>query len=217
MKNINRRPRTNIFKKCGGVLLSLCNISLIGVGFSSWVIRPLSGANVNIDVSVSVVDTDSMLNFISSSSSASFSKYGFVNYDGSLTDTYTFVYSFTLNQKLAKSAGYIDNGNTKFKASFSDENKNSKFIALFEKQYIGLDTKINYNGQLTQSYNGSHSGHYVTSVIELNGINDNFEETIELQVNMTYISSKLTAIQQYFSSLSSRDKFSFNLDFEVIK
>lgn len=216
MKDAIGRLRKNIFKKFGGrLLLSLSSISLIGVGFSSWVIGPLSGADVNIDVSVA--DIDSILNFISSSSNVSFSKYGFVNYDGSLTDAFTFVYSFTFNQKLAKSAGYINNTNTKFKASFSNENANSKFIALFRKQYIWLDTKINYNGQLTQSYNGIYSGNYVTSLIELDGINNNFEETIELQVNMTYVSSKFTAIQQYFSSLSFNDNFSFNLDFEVIK
>ena len=53
MKNTNRRPRKNIFKKCGGgVLLSLCNISLIGVGFSSWVISSDNNASANINIEV---------------------------------------------------------------------------------------------------------------------------------------------------------------------
>lgn len=52
MKNANRRPRKNIFKKCGwGGLLSLCNISLIGVGFSSWAINNYdSSVSTNINV-----------------------------------------------------------------------------------------------------------------------------------------------------------------------
>lgn len=52
MKNTNRRPRKNIFKKCGwGGLLSLCNISLIGVGFSSWAINNYdSSVSTNINV-----------------------------------------------------------------------------------------------------------------------------------------------------------------------
>lgn len=54
MKNTNRRPRKNIFKKCGwGGLLSLCNISLIGVGFSSWVI---TGAETSTNLKVEVAD-----------------------------------------------------------------------------------------------------------------------------------------------------------------
>ncbi|MDY4822439.1 MAG: hypothetical protein SO148_01350 [Candidatus Onthovivens sp.] len=52
MKRTCRRFRKNIFEKFGGgLLLSLTSISLIGVGFSSWVIRPLSSAEVNIEVS----------------------------------------------------------------------------------------------------------------------------------------------------------------------
>lgn len=50
MKHAIGRPRKNIFKKFGGLLLSLCSISLSGVGFSSWVIGPLSGAEVDINV-----------------------------------------------------------------------------------------------------------------------------------------------------------------------
>lgn len=51
MKRTCRRFRKNIFEKFGGgLLLSLTSISLIGVGFSSWVIGPLSSAEVDINV-----------------------------------------------------------------------------------------------------------------------------------------------------------------------
>lgn len=51
MKRTCRRFRKNIFRKFGGgLLLSLSSISLIGVGFSSWVIGPLSSAKVDINV-----------------------------------------------------------------------------------------------------------------------------------------------------------------------
>lgn len=52
MKRTCRKFRKNIFEKFGGgLLLSLSSISLIGVGFSSWVIGPLSSAEVDIEVS----------------------------------------------------------------------------------------------------------------------------------------------------------------------
>lgn len=52
MKHARRRPKKTISKKFGGgLLLFLSGISLIGVGFSSWAIGPLSSAGVNIEVS----------------------------------------------------------------------------------------------------------------------------------------------------------------------
>lgn len=51
MKHTRRRSKKTISKKFGGGLLFfLSSISLIGVGFSSWVIGPLSSAQVDINV-----------------------------------------------------------------------------------------------------------------------------------------------------------------------
>ena len=51
MKHTRRRSKKTISKKFGGgLLLFLSGISLIGVGFSSWLIGPLSSAQVDINV-----------------------------------------------------------------------------------------------------------------------------------------------------------------------
>lgn len=42
--------KEHLRKVRGGLLLSLTSISLIGVGFSSWVIGPLSSAEADINV-----------------------------------------------------------------------------------------------------------------------------------------------------------------------
>ena len=216
MKSTSRRFRKNIFKKFGGgLLLSLTSISLIGVGFSSWVIGPLSSAEVDIEVSAGNID--SILEFKSKGESAYFTKYGFFNADESLTNSFTFKHSFAFKQNIARSMGYIENGNANFKAMFSNGNSNSKFIALFRNKYVSLDTKINYSGTLTSSFSGTYSGNYVTSTISLSGIGESPEEIVELQTTISYVSSKSSEIETFFTSLKPSDNFTFSIDFEALK
>lgn len=188
---------------------------MIGVGFSSWVIGPLSSAQV--DIQVNAESLGNILEFKSKGESAYFTKYGFFNPDESLTNTFTFKHSFTFKQSLAKSIGYIENGKANFKATFSNENTNSKFIALFQNEYVSLETKINYSGALTSSFNGAYSGNFVTSTINLSGISESPEETVELQTTISYVSSKSSEIETFFTSLKSSDNFSFSIDFEAVK
>lgn len=216
MKHTRRRSKKTISKKFGGgLLLFLSSISLIGVGFSSWVIGPLSSAQV--DIQVNAESLGNILEFKSKGESAYFTKYGFFNPDESLTNTFTFKHSFTFKQSLAKSIGYIENGKANFKATFSNENTNSKFIALFQNEYVSLETKINYSGALTSSFNGAYSGNFVTSTINLSGISESPEETVELQTTISYVSSKSSEIETFFTSLKSSDNFSFSIDFEAVK
>lgn len=216
MKRTCRRFRKNIFKKFGGgLLLSLSSISLIGIGFSSWVIGPLSSAEVDIEVSAENIDN--ILEFKSKEESAYFTKYGFFNSDESLTNSFTFKHFFTFKQSVAKSIGYIENGKANFKASFSNENSNSRFIALFRNKYVTLETKINYSGSLTPSFDGTYSGNYVTSSLNLSGISESPEEIVELQTTFSYVSSKSSEIETFFASLKTSDNFSFSIDFEAVK
>lgn len=53
MKSIGRRFKNSVLTKfLGGLLLSLCNLSLIGVAFSAWVYGSINSENGNINISV---------------------------------------------------------------------------------------------------------------------------------------------------------------------
>lgn len=53
MKSIGRRFKNSVLTKSGGgLLLSLCNLSLIGVAFSAWVYGSINSENANINISV---------------------------------------------------------------------------------------------------------------------------------------------------------------------
>lgn len=103
MKNTNRRPKKNIFKKCGwGGLLSLCNISLIGVGFSSWVISSDNNASADINVEVSKVTQPSgtyfKVNSTNGITNLLYCKYGFV-YDDVVSTKGHLIYQLTFYNK----------------------------------------------------------------------------------------------------------------------
>lgn len=120
MKNTNRRPRKNIFKKCGGVLLSLCNISLIGVGFSSWVVNNYdSSASATIEVNVAeVVNLGEYFslntNYGDDNSGVTNIKYiaasGLVDLDGEIGKSCNLVYYLKFRSNAYAKAANISNG-----------------------------------------------------------------------------------------------------------
>lgn len=121
MKNTNRRPRKNIFKKCGwGGLLSLCNISLIGVGFSSWAINNYdSSVSTNINVyAADVVNLGEYFSFNTNYGDDNLGvtniKYiadsGLVDLDGEIGKSCNLVYYLKFRSNAYAKAANISNG-----------------------------------------------------------------------------------------------------------
>lgn len=123
MKNTNRRPRKNIFKKCGwGGLLSLCNISLIGVGFSSWAINNYD-SSVSTNINVYAADVVNLGEYFSLNTNygddnlgVTNIKYiadsGLVDLDGEIGKSCNLVYYLKFRSNAYAKAANISNGSS---------------------------------------------------------------------------------------------------------
>lgn len=203
-------------QKFGGGLLLLSSISLVSTGFSAWTIG-IVGNSAEAQMSVGAADVENMITFDSKSGDVCFSKYGFVDSEDKITDSYTFSYSFILNQAAARSAGYINNSSLTLKISLLDGDTVSKFIYLFRNGYLTANFGIIYNNINVAAAKGTYSGDYILASAIIPNVNDLEKELFCIDLTLNYVTTKSQYIETFFNTLTSDAIFSFSLCVEAQK
>ena len=74
MKSLKETWKKIVRMHGGGCLLSLCSVSLLSVGFSSWIYTAVSSADFNVDVTVGNIRSADMFGISVSSYDSHISK-----------------------------------------------------------------------------------------------------------------------------------------------
>ncbi len=208
-KGINKKIRC--FLGGGGALLT--TFSSLGVGFASWNFTPQIYACLK--VSADDVETQDLLSFNSKSGNASFSKYGFIDSEGQITDVYTFSYCFVLNQSVARQANYVIDDSLIFDFQFSNLYSGGKFIYLFSASYLIATLNIVYGGVATSDANVDYSENRLSSSVQVPNITDADSEILTMNLTLRYVDENSSKTKAYFEGLPSDADFSFRLSVEA--
>lgn len=201
MKSIGRRFKNSVLTKFGGgLLLSLCNLSLIGVAFSAWVYGSINSENGNINISVG--DVVNLSEYISTPTINAFE----VCPTGIVVDE-TICYAGEINIKTDLS---LKNGLLKKRTDIKDslnlniEIKNKGTFNFFSKEYMGsLNPNLKYS-----FYIESDTPTYQNSI---STINDNLIDS-----SITYSNNSLQNINIISISLVYAFDFSnYKSNFET--
>ncbi|MCI6329861.1 MAG: hypothetical protein MR775_03425 [Erysipelotrichaceae bacterium] len=183
MSKKSKKPFNRILSGWG-LLLSLCNVSLIGVGFSNWIYGTITSASADINASVGEVKNG---NFFTMGSVNMFS----LGPDG-LVEDYAIVSSSTI-----EAIFYIDNalayefsngGTLNFKAELSCSD--SSFLST----YIGTNPSVSNSTSVNTSFSGNTLSSDVTYTVTSTGtstVTITYQVTDDGTMN-TYYSNKPT-------------------------
>ena len=158
MSKKSKKPFNRILSG-GGLLLSLCNVSLISVGFSNWIYGTITSASADINASVGEVKNG---NFFTMGSVNMFS----LGPDG-LVEDYAIVSSSTI-----KVIFYIDNslayefsngGTLYFKTELSCSD------STFLSTYIGTNPSVSNSVSVNTSFSGNTLSSDVTYTVKNTG------------------------------------------------
>lgn len=162
MKSIGRRFKNSVLTKFGGgLLLSLCNLSLIGVAFSAWVYGSINSENGNINISVG--DVVNLSEYISTPTINAFE----VCPTGIVVDE-TICYVGEINIKtnlLLKNGLLLKRTDIKDSLNLNIEIRNKGTFNFFSKEYMG---SLNPNAKYS-FYIEKETPTYLNTTCSING------------------------------------------------
>ena len=212
MNNL-KRLKNKIFSG-GGLLLALIYSSLIGVGFSSWIIEDSS--IVDADVITTVGGISHLITYNSSSINGQISKYGFIDNNDQIVTSITNTYEYTLHQESARSGGYLKNGTLSLEFKILRINESNNFASLFYKSYYSAEIFVRYNSVNSSNFQLSSTLNTLTGSISLNNLTENATETIVVNLLLTFNVEKTDEYQTYLSTLDSSKSFDYTFEVSVV-
>ena len=175
----------------GGVSLSLCSVSLLSVGFSSWIYTAVSSADFNVDVTVGNIRSADMFT-VSSVNMFALGPDGMVKNEQIVTES-SIVANISIDNSLAYDAS--NNGALNFEVVLSCSD------STFLSAYISKPTIEN-----STALNSSISGKEIVSDVSYT-VSGNSGST-SVVVNYTVNDDKKNMASQYYSN---KPTFSFEI------
>lgn len=211
MRNKTRK-NGNLLLSGGGLLLALSNLSLLSVGFSSWSYGEL--APTNVLVAAEVGNTLSFLSLSSVSHSGDVCAYGFIDSEDRVSPTGTAVYSYSLNQKDARSAGFLSGDAQSFSLKVTKLAGANDFLALFTKDYFSISATLATNGSTGTAATFTLTSSMLASTCSLSGFSALDADTLTATLAFTVNEAKQSALSTYLKTLDASKSFAFTFALE---
>ena len=191
----------------GSLLLGLASLSLLSVGFSSWGYGTIVSTSVNIEGNVS--DLVELVSANSSSGSGTICKYGFVDQNDQIQTSCVYVFSVSLNQKIAKELSYIVSDSLSFSLTISSITGSNSFVTLFSKAFYSATAFIEYNSIKGSPVTLVASSTLLSGTIPLSGITSNDNESFALDLTFTFDTTKEADLSTYLLTQNQSLDFDF--------
>lgn len=217
-KNNNniRFKRMNRRLKGGWLVFALSTLSMVSVGFSTWVVTgPASGYG---QVDVIADDVITILSNASSNGKYNFTQYGFTDENGEIMSNCSYYVNFEINQNAARESGYILSDNsTTIDFILSDANSSNSFLSLISNQFITISIAIEYNSTQSSFVTPTTSNKELKSTVNLSNMTTSDKEEASFVIKLVFNSNKLTEIKSYLDKLSSNVELGFTSTIRMVK
>ena len=188
--------------------LTLSMVSLVSVGFSSWMLVGESGSSVDVDVLVG--DIKGLVTLDSKKGSYNVCKWGFVDETDQIVSKACYSWTLSVNQQVARNSGYVnENGQLPFTVSLKDKRGTNSLIALLDKSCFSCQSSITYNSNESSAFSFTKDNGAYTSNLVLDGLTDLQEEEVTINVYFEFNSSMSSEAQQLIEKLDLSKGLSF--------
>lgn len=188
--------------------LTLSMVSLVGVGFSSWMLVGESSSSVDVDVLVG--DIKGLVTIDSKKGSYNVCKWGFVDETDRIVSKACYSWTLSVNQQIARNSGYInENGQLPFTVSLKDKRGTNSLIALLDKSCFSCQSSITYNSNESSVFPFTKDNVAYTSNLVLDGLIDLQDGKVTINVYFEFNSSMSSEAQQLIEKLDLSKGLSF--------
>lgn len=188
--------------------LTLSMVSLVSVGFSSWMLVGESGSSV--DVEVLVGDIKGLATLDSKNGSYNVCKWGFVDETDQIVSKACYSWTLSVNQQIARNSGFVnENGQLPFTISLKDKRGTNSLIALLDKSCFSCKSSVTYNSNESSMFSFVKDNGAYTSNLVLDGLTDIQEEKVTINVYFEFNSSMSSEAQQLIEKLDLSKGLSF--------
>lgn len=192
----------------GSLCLTLSMVSLVSVGFSSWMLVGESCSSVDLDVLVG--DIKGLATLDSKKGSYNVCKWGFVDETDRIVSKACYSWTLSVNQQVARNSGYVnENGQLPFTVSLKDKRGTNSLIALLDKSCFSCQSSITYNSNESSAFSFVKDNDSYTSNLVLDGLTDLQEGKVTINVYFEFNSSMPSEAQQLIEKMDLSKGLSF--------
>lgn len=182
-------------------------VSLVSVGFSSWMLVGESSSSVDVDVLVG--DIKWLVTLDSKKGSYNVCKWGFVDETDQIVSKACYSWTLSMNQQVARNSGYVKNGQLLFTISLKDKRGTSSLIALLDKSCFSCQSSITYNSNESSAFSFVKDNDSYTSNLVLDGLTDLQEGKAIINLDFEFNSSMSSEAQKLIENLDLSKGLSF--------
>lgn len=188
--------------------LTLSIMSLVSVGFSSWMLVGESSSSVDVDVLVG--DIKGLVTLDSKKGSYNVCEWGFVDETDQIVSKACYSWTLSVNQQVARNSGYVnESGQLPFTVSLKDKRGTNSLIALLDKSCFSCQSSITYNSNESSVFSFTKDNVAYTSNLVLDGLTDLQEEKVTINLYFEFNSSMSSEAQQLIEKMDLSKGLSF--------
>lgn len=161
-----------------------------------------------------VGDTYSYLSLASVSHSGEICAHGFIDAEDRISSDGTAVYTYSLNQKDARSSGFLAGDAQSFSLKVTKLAGANDFLVLFTKGYFDISATIETNGSSATASTFTLTSSMLASSCSLSGFSSSDTDTLTTTLRFTLKEAKQAELATYLKGLDASKSFAFSFDLE---